>query len=221
MSVQIAIDGPSGAGKSSLSRKVAEKLGYVYIDTGAMYRTIGLYVKRRGIGPKEENQVKELLGEIHLDVRHVAGVQHIFLNGEDVSEEIRRHEISQYASDVSTLPSVRAFLLDYQRQLAQSNNVIMDGRDIGTVVLPGATVKIFLTADPRDRAKRRYRELCAKGSSVDFEKVYQDILERDRQDSSRAAAPLKPAPDAILLDTTGNEFEESVRQILEIIKGRL
>lgn len=221
MSVQIAIDGPSGAGKSSLSRKVAEKLGYVYIDTGAMYRTIGLYVKRRGVGPKEENQVKELLGEIHLDVRHVAGVQHIFLNGEDVSEEIRRHEISQYASDVSTLPSVRAFLLDYQRQLAQSNNVIMDGRDIGTVVLPGATVKIFLTADPRDRAKRRYRELCAKGSSVDFEKVYQDILERDRQDSSRAAAPLKPAPDAILLDTTGNEFEESVRQILEIIKGRL
>ena len=221
MSVQIAIDGPSGAGKSSLSRKVAEKLGYVYIDTGAMYRTIGLYVKRRGLGPKEENQVKELLGEIHLDVRHVAGVQHIFLNGEDVSEEIRRHEISQYASDVSTLPSVRAFLLDYQRQLAQSNNVIMDGRDIGTVVLPGATVKIFLTADPRDRAKRRYRELCAKGSSVDFEKVYQDILERDRQDSSRAAAPLKPAPDAILLDTTGNEFEESVRQILEIIKGRL
>lgn len=186
----IAVDGPSGAGKSTLAKMLAEALGYLYVDTGAIYRTVGLSACRRGVDPGDGAAVVPMLAGLDIDLRHGEdGLQHMYLDGEDVTDEIRRPEISKYASAVSALPQVRAFLMDMQRELARRQNVIMDGRDIGTVVLPGADVKIFLTAAPEDRAKRRYAELLQRGHGGDYETVLRDIIQRDENDTRRAAAP--------------------------------
>lgn len=218
----VAIDGPSGAGKSTLAKKAAEALGYLYVDTGAIYRTVGLCALRRGIAPDDHGGVVAMLGTFTLDLRHGEdGLQHMYLDGEDVTGEIRRPEVSMYASAVSALPEVRAFLMDLQRGLAQRQNVIMDGRDIGTVVLPGADIKIFLTASLEDRARRRWQELRERGMECDYASVLADMAARDENDSRRAAAPLRRAEDALLLDTTGNSLEQSFQLLLQTIKERL
>ena len=218
----IAIDGPSGAGKSTLAKKAAEALGYLYVDTGAIYRTVGLCALRRGIAPDDRGGVVAMLGTFTLDLRHGEdGLQHMYLDGEDVTGEIRRPEVSMYASAVSALPEVRAFLMDLQRGLAQRQNVIMDGRDIGTVVLPGADIKIFLTASLEDRARRRWQELRERGMECDYASVLADMAARDEHDSRRAAAPLRRAEDALLLDTTGNSLDQSFQLLLQTIKERL
>ena len=218
----IAVDGPSGAGKSTLAKMLAEALGYLYVDTGAIYRTVGLSACRRGVDPGDGAAVVPMLAGLDIDLRHGEdGLQHMYLDGEDVTDEIRRPEISKYASAVSALPQVRTFLMDMQRELARRQNVIMDGRDIGTVVLPGADVKIFLTAAPEDRAKRRYAELLQRGHGGDYETVLRDIIQRDENDTRRAAAPLRQAEDALLVDTTGNSLEESFDVLLNTIKERL
>lgn len=218
----IAIDGPSGAGKSTLARRVAQAMGYLYVDTGAIYRTLGLAALRRGVSPEDSGRVVELLEQIRIDLRHGGdGLQHMYLDGEDVSAAIREPAVSHYASAVSAIPEVRAFLMEMQRDLARRQNVIMDGRDIGTVVLPDADVKIFLTATAEDRARRRYEELVARGQQADYDTVYRDLLERDEHDSSRAAAPLRQAEDAILVDTTGNSLEQSFDVLLATIREKL
>ena len=218
----VAVDGPSGAGKSTLAKLLAEALGYLYVDTGAIYRTVGLAARKRGIAPQDQAAVSAMLPQLRIELRHGEdGLQHMLLDGEDVTEAIRQHEISAYASGVSAIPEVRAFLLDRQRELARTQNVIMDGRDISTVVLPGADVKIFLTASPEDRARRRYEELVARGQQADYDTVYRDLLERDEHDSSRAAAPLRQAEDAILVDTTGNSLEQSFDVLLATIREKL
>lgn len=220
--MQIAIDGPSGAGKSTLAKSLAKSLGFIYIDTGAMYRSIGLYALRKGIDiPNQPDEVSSVLDEIQLSIRHIDGVQHIFLNGEDVSDEIRKPEVSIAASNVAVLPAVRMKLVDLQRLLADKNNVIMDGRDIGTYVLPNADVKIFLTASAEDRAMRRFEELKQKGVETTYEEVLSDMKFRDANDSSRDFAPLKPADDAILMDTTGNTLEQSVVQMSELVQSKM
>ncbi len=219
--IQIAIDGPSGAGKSTIARYCARELGFLYIDTGALYRTVGLFVRRGGADPSDREAVASLLPGLSVTLAHGENGQHVFLNGEDVSQEIRLHEISAYASAVSAHPEVRASLLALQQRLATEHDVVMDGRDIGTVVLPGAQIKIFLTATPEDRARRRYEELLEKGQEAVYEQVLQDILERDRKDSTRAVAPLRQAEDAVLVDTTGYELSRSSATILGIIKRRL
>ena len=219
--MNIAIDGPSGAGKSTLAKSLSAKLEYVYVDTGALYRTIGFYVFRKGIDPKNETAVAAVLPEISVEMTYGDdGLQHMLLNGQDVTREIRLPEISMYASAVSAHPPVRAFLLEMQRELARKNNVIMDGRDIGTVVLPEAQVKVFLTAAPEARAKRRVLELEQRGTPEPFEKVLADIQKRDWDDSHRATAPLKQADDAVLLDTTELTFQESEAALLKIIKEK-
>ena len=207
--ISIAIDGPSGAGKSSLAKRLAAELGYVYVDTGAMYRAIGLYTLRAGQNTKDAAAVAALLPDIHLDIRPGQGAQQILLNGEDVTETVRQEQVGMAASDVSAHPAVRAFLLETQRALAARSNVLMDGRDIGTVVLPDATVKIFLTAPPEARAQRRLAELQAKGQAADYATVLADIRLRDDQDTHRAVAPLRQAADAVLLDTSAIGLEES------------
>ena len=207
--ISIAIDGPSGAGKSSLAKRLAAELGYVYVDTGAMYRAIGLYTLRAGQNTKDAAAVAALLPDIHLDIRPGQGAQQILLNGEDVTETVRQERVGMAASDVSAHPAVRAFLLETQRALAARSNVLMDGRDIGTVVLPDATVKIFLTATPEARAQRRLAELQAKGQAADYATVLADIRLRDDQDTHRAVAPLRQAADAVLLDTSAIGLEES------------
>lgn len=215
--INVAIDGPSGAGKSTMARLLAQQLGFVYVDTGAMYRSIGLYAKRAGIGLEEIEAIVPRLPEITIQLRYTDGVQHIFLNGEDVSEEIRTEIISRYASAVSTLAPVREYLLELQRGLARDHDVIMDGRDIGTVILPHAQVKIFLTASAEERARRRYQELLEKSQAVEYDQVYQDLLARDEKDTSRAAAPLKPAADAVQLNSTAYTLEETLERMKTII----
>ena len=219
--VNVAIDGPSGAGKSTLAKSLSAKLGFVYVDTGALYRTIGYYVFSKEIDPKNEADVAAVLPEISVEMAYGDdGLQHMLLNGQDVTKEIRLPEISMYASAVSAHPPVRAFLLDMQRDLARKNSVIMDGRDIGTVVLPNAKVKVFLTAAPEARAQRRALELEQRGTPEAFEKVLADIQKRDWDDSHRATAPLKQADDAVLLDTTELTFQESEAALLKIIEEK-
>ena len=215
----IAIDGPSGAGKSTLAKMAAAHFGFVYHDTGAIYRCVGLYAYRAGVSSKDEEAVTALLPEIDIVIERAEdGAQRMILNGEDVSSDIRLPEVSIYASDVSAMKPVREFLLETQRGFAARENVIMDGRDIGTVVLPDADVKIFLTADPKIRAKRRYDELIARGEDVTFDEVLKDMLYRDKNDSERAESPLKMAEDAVLADTSNLDLEESRDLIISIIE---
>ncbi len=218
--IQIAIDGPGGAGKSTISKAVAAKLGIVYVDTGALYRTVGYYVRNKEIDPHDRDAVGAILPEISIEVAYVDGAQHVFLNGEDLGDKIRTPEMSMYASAVSAIPSVRAFLLETQKEIARKNSVIMDGRDIGTVILPNADLKIYLTASAECRAKRRYDELVAKGQDVRFEDVLREMNERDTQDSTREIAPAQAAEDAILLDNTGMNLEESVDAIIALVREK-
>ena len=221
MSIRIAIDGPAGAGKSTISRSAAKRLGFIYIDTGALYRTVGLAATRANVEPKEGKEVDDLLTTIKVELSfNDKGEQIVLLNGEDVSGLISTPEASMTASAISAIPSVRAFLLDLQRDIAKTNNVIMDGRDIGTVVLPDAEVKIFLTATPEARAQRRYKELCEKGMDVKYEDILNDVITRDYNDSHREIAPLKQADDAVLADTTEVDLEGSIDLILSIIKEK-
>ena len=218
----VAIDGPSGAGKSTLAKAVAAKLDILYVDTGAIYRTIGCYVKEKGVHPRDNEAVIALLPEIHIEMRYAEdGLQHMILNGKDVTTEIRQNEISQYASDVSAIPEVRTFLLEMQRQFARENSVIMDGRDIGTVVLPDAEVKVFLTAPLAERARRRFVELEQRGTPRAYEDVLREMEQRDYNDSHRAAAPLRQAEDAVLLDTGELTFDESLAALLTIIRKKV
>ena len=215
--VSVAIDGPAGAGKSTLARRLAAELGYIYVDTGAMFRTIGLYALRAGKDPKDNEAVNALLPEISLKFAFIGGEQHIYLNGEDVSTAIRPEEVGMAASAVGANPEVRAFLLGMQRDMAKTQDVLMDGRDIGTVVLPDATVKIFLTASPEARATRRWKEYQQKGVEVSYEEVLADVRQRDYQDTHRAAAPLRQADDAQLLDTSEMNFEQSLEAMKKMI----
>lgn len=218
----IAVDGPAGAGKSTLAKALARALGFLYVDTGAIYRTVGLAALERGLDPADGAAVSELLPGLSITMGYGEdGLQHMFLDGADVTEAIRHNEVSAAASKAAAIPAVRDFLLEMQRRAAEEHDVIMDGRDIGTVVLPGADVKIFLTASPEDRAMRRFRELEARGTPKDYGELLEEIRRRDDNDSRRAAAPLRPAADAVVLDTTGNTFEQSCRQILEIIRERI
>lgn len=220
--IRIAIDGPSGAGKSTISRALAERLGFVYIDTGAMYRAVALYAIRNGIDTKNaDGELEGALDAIDIDILYKDGAQHIYLCGEDVSEEIRIHEVSMGASNAATVPAVRLKLVDMQRKLAAKQSVIMDGRDIGTYVLPNAEIKIYLTADVEERAKRRKAELEAKGQEVSYEQVLADMKARDKNDSTRDFAPLRQADDAALIDTTELDFEGSVERIYAHIKNSL
>lgn len=219
--IAIAIDGPAGAGKSTLARRCASHFSFLYVDTGAIYRTLGLAALRRGIDCKDAVAVTELLPQLDIRLHYNDnGEQRMYLDGEDVSEEIRKPEISICASDVSAHADVRRYLLEMQRRLARENDVIMDGRDIGTVVLPDAEVKIFLTASAEERARRRMRDLEKKGIAQDYESILEDIRYRDRQDSGRAAAPLKAADDAVLVDTSELSFEESFEKLCNVIAGK-
>ena len=219
--ISIAIDGPAGAGKSTLARALAKKINFIYVDTGALYRAIGVKFLNLGYNTDLNCDIASVLSTTQINIKFIDGEQHVYLDNADVSEEIRSPQASMMASAVSAKPEVRAFLLEMQRKLAKENNVIMDGRDIGTVVLPNANVKIFLTADPKIRAERRYKELIEKGKQVTFDEVLADMLERDYNDSHRAAAPLKPAEDATHLDTTGNTFEQSRALVLRTVKERI
>lgn len=219
--INVAIDGPAGAGKSTVSRAAAKAVGYIYVDTGALYRAVGVNALRHGIDTKDKKRVAESLSDISVDLVFENGEQKVLLNGENVSAEIRTPPASMAASDVSAVPEVRAFLFDLQRDIAARNNCIMDGRDIGTVVLPDARVKIFLTATPEERATRRYKELIEKGTEVKYEEVLEDLIKRDYNDSHREIAPLKPAEDGVILDTTGLSLEESVNEIIRIIKEKV
>lgn len=219
--IQIAIDGPSGAGKSTLSRAVAKRLGIVYVDTGALYRTVGYFARSRGISLEQIDAVVPLLPEVSVEVRYEDGVQNVYLNGENLGNRIRENEISKYASAVATLPAVRAFLLDTQKKIARENSVIMDGRDIGTVILPDAQVKIFMTASDEARARRRCAELAEKGMPASYETILADMKARDAQDRNRAVAPAVAAPDAVLFDNSELTFEESVEALIRIITHTL
>ena len=217
--ISIAIDGPAGAGKSTLARQLAGELGYLYVDTGAIYRTVAVKTCRAGVDAADAEKVIPLLDDMNIRMEYDAqGVQRMYLDGEDVSEAIREHHISGLASKVSAIPAVRAFLLDFQRKQAREHNVIMDGRDIGTVVLPNADVKIFLTASPEARAQRRTLELQQKGQQADFEGILRDIMERDEQDRNRPIAPLKQADDAILVDTTHLDLKGSLEALKTAVK---
>ena len=218
----IAIDGPSGAGKSTIARAAAKRFGFIYVDTGAIYRTVGLAAYRGGIDRRDASAVEALLPQLEIAMRYTdAGEQHMYLNGEDVTALIREPEISICASDVAALPAVRAFLMELQRRMARENSVIMDGRDSGTVMLPDAEVKIFLTASAEARARRRLLELEQKGMKQSFDEVLRDIEYRDEQDSHRAAAPLKKAEDAIVVDTSELDFDESLELVVKTMQRKL
>lgn len=217
--LSIAIDGPAGAGKSTLAKAISKKLSYIYVDTGALYRTVAIYVIKNKLN--DEKKIIDQLNNIKINLKFLNGEQKVFLYEKDISEEIRNPEVSMMASKISAIPDVRAFLLDLQRDLAKNNNVIMDGRDIGTVILPNANVKIFLTASLEKRTQRRYKELIEKGLKVSYDDVLKDILKRDYDDSNRKIAPLKPAQDAIFFDNSDYNFDESVNLVLNIIKDKL
>ena len=218
----VAIDGPSGAGKSSMAKQLAARFGLIYVDTGAIYRTVGLAAHRKGISCSDEEAVSQILPSLEIEIRYnEEGEQRMILNGEDVSTDIRLPEISICASDVSALPTVRAFLLEMQRSMARSNKVVMDGRDIGTVVLPDAEVKIFLTASAKARAERRLLQLQEKGVQSSFEEVLRDIEYRDKQDSSREIAPLRPAEDAVLVDSSDLNFDQTVDALAAVLHEKL
>ena len=222
MSIAIAIDGPAGAGKSTIARLAAKELGFIYVDTGALYRAIGLAASRRSLTAEDKDAIIEMLTAIKVELAfNEKHEQIVLLDGEDVSGLIRTPEISMMASAVSAIPEVRAFLLDLQRNMAHTNNVIMDGRDIGTVVLPDAKIKIFLSASPECRARRRYDELIEKGMDVKYEDILSDVIARDYADSHRDIAPLKPADDAIMVDTSGEDLETSVNKLLIIMRDRI
>lgn len=219
--ISVAIDGPSGAGKSTIARAAAERLRYIYVDTGAMYRAIGLAVCRKGIAEDDAEAIAAALPSIDVSLAYEGGAQHVLLCGEDVSEAIRTPEIARYASKVSAVPAVRQFLLDLQRGMATRSNILMDGRDIGTVILPDAPVKIFLTASSAVRAARRCKELREKGQQVTLESVKADIEARDKLDMSRPVAPLQQAEDAVLLDTSDMTLAQSIEAVLRIIKEKI
>ena len=216
----IAIDGPAGAGKSTIAKKVAKELDFIYVDTGAMYRSMALYLIRKGVKAEERNRIVELLPEIHVTLAYVDGEQHVYLNKEDVSSLIRNEEVSQMTSSISTIPEVREALLSLQRNLAKENNVLMDGRDIGTCVLPNAELKIYLTASTEVRAKRRYDEMIEKGMECNLKELEASIKERDFRDMNREIAPLKQAEDAVFLDTSDMNIEEVVNAIIRLVKER-
>ena len=218
--MQIAVDGPSGAGKSSVAKLVAKKMGIVYVDTGALYRTVGYYVRSKGITREDVKGIESCLPHITIEVRYENGAQHVYLNGEDLGDRIREPEISMYASAVSAVPAVRSFLLDTQRDIAAKSSVIMDGRDIGTVILPDADVKVFLFASDEARAKRRTLELQAKGMTVIFEDVLREMRERDHNDSTREVAPAVAAPDAVMLDNSALSIEETADAIIALAEGK-
>lgn len=217
----VAVDGPSGAGKSTLAKAIAKEMNIIYVDTGAMYRCIGLYMYQNGIGSKDAPKVIAALPRVHIEMRYEDGLQHMVLNGQDVTEEIRLPEMSMYASDVSAIPEVRTFLLETQRAFARENSVIMDGRDIGTVVLPDAQVKIFLYADVEVRARRRFLELEQRGTCVPYEEVLKDMEQRDYNDTHREIAPLQPAVDSIMIDTSRLSFRESLELLLDVVRGSI
>lgn len=218
----VAIDGPAGAGKSTLARRLARELGFLYVDTGAIYRTVALAVLRTGADPADAAQVSELLGKLDIRMDYGPdGEQRMFLDGEDVSQAIREHQVSGFTSKVSAIPAVRDFLLDVQRRQAREHDVVMDGRDIGTVVLPQADVKIFLTAAAEARARRRLLELQQRGQQADFDTIFHDIILRDEQDEHRPIAPLRRAEDAVLLDTTQLNLEQSLQQLLHLVKEKI
>ena len=217
----VALDGPAGAGKSTVAKAVAKNLEILYVDTGALYRSLALFAINNNVSCSDEENVLKILDKANVELKYVDKVQRVFLNGEDVSEKIRTPEISMGASDISAIPAVRQFLLDLQRKIARENSVIMDGRDIGTVILPDAEVKIFITASAEIRAKRRYDELIEKGQDVVYEDVLKDVIERDYNDSHRKIAPLKQADDAILLDTSSLSLDESIDAVIEIINNKI
>ena len=217
----VAIDGPAGAGKSSVAKAAAKELGFVYVDTGAIYRTIALYVLRQGVDPHDAAGVEALLPQIQVGMEYTEQGQKMLLNGEDVTGLIRTPEVSMATSACSAIPAVRAYLLQLQRDPPAKNNVLMDGRDIGTVVLPHAQLKIFLTASPEERARRRVGQLEEAGQKADYQSILRDIVQRDYQDSHRETAPLRPAEDSVLLDTTGNVFEQSVAQLVALVREKL
>lgn len=219
--VSVAIDGPAGAGKSTLARRLAAEMGYIYVDTGAMYRAIGLYALRAGKDPKDNDAVNALLPQIELRLASIEGEQHIYLKEEDVSTAIRTEAAGMAASAVGANPAVRAFLLELQRDMAKKQDVLMDGRDIGTVVFPDAELKIFMTADPAVRARRRYDELRAKGDDVSLEEIERNVRERDRADMSRAVSPLRQAPDAVVLDNSRMSVEEQMAWFMELFERRI
>ncbi|MFR8034720.1 MAG: (d)CMP kinase [Lachnospiraceae bacterium] len=220
MGFNIAIDGPAGAGKSTIAKKIAGKLGFIYVDTGAMYRAIGLYLLRAGVPYDDAQAVEDAIREIQISIAYQNGEQQVLLNGENVSAQIRTEEVGNMASKTSQYPAVRVKLLELQRQLAASADVLMDGRDIGTCILPNADLKIYLTADPRVRAKRRYLELTEKGISCNIEEIEKDIIERDLRDTTREVAPLKKAEDAVEVDTSHLTIEEAVDTILAMVQSR-
>lgn len=221
--IAIAIDGPGGAGKSTISKEIAKRLGIVYVDTGALYRSVGYYAREHGLSVEDvriSEKITPMLPNISLNIEYIEGGQHVILNGEDLGDKIRQPDISMYASAVSSVGTVRQFLLETQRSIARKNSVIMDGRDIGTVILPDAEIKIFLTASNEIRAMRRYKELCEKGTEVKYEDVLSELVARDKADSERAIAPCVAAPDAVTVDNSELTFDGSVERILEIIKEK-
>ena len=216
----VAIDGPSGAGKSSVSKEAAKRLGFIHVDTGALYRSLAYAAMKNDVDINDEISLKKMLNMTKISIEFKDGTQNVFVNQENVNDKIRTEQVSKAASDISKIPMIRAFLLDLQRDLANENNVVMDGRDIGSVVLPNADVKIFITASPEQRAERRYKELLAKGEKVVYNDILEKLVYRDHQDTHREIAPLKPCDDAVIIDTSDLDFSQSVNAVLDVIREK-